>query len=175
MTRTMTRTLMVGLGVAAMMLASAGFAAAAPKAPPDYGVQNPQGLEHCWHPDPVKCFTAGWAGGDEVHIVADPIEVAGTTVEKGTVTFWCQSIVGFKYQIWVSDLEPRTSYTVTTVGSFTTTLGTFRTDPAGYGVLNGMLKLEPGGYYLVLQIRDATGAVVYDTASDGQGFGVFAH
>lgn len=175
MTRTVMRTLVVGLGVGAMLLAGVATATAGPQAPPDYGVQNPQGLDHCWHPDPVKCFTTGWADGDEVHIVADPLEVVGTTDEKGMVTFWCQSIVGFKYQVWVSDLEPSSTYTVTTVGSITTTLGTFRTDPAGYGVLNGMLKLDPGGYFLILQVRDATNAVVYDTASDGQGFMVFAH
>ena len=175
MTRTLLRTLIVGLGLGAMMLTGAGVATAGPKAPPNYGIQNPQGLDGCWHPDPVKCFTTGWADGHEVHIVADPIEIVGTTVEKGTVTFWCQSIVGFKYQIWVSDLEPKSTYTVTTVGSLVTTLGTFRTDPSGYGVLNGLLKLPPGEYYLILQVRDATNAVVYDTTSDGQGFGVFPH
>lgn len=175
MTRTLLRSLIVGLGLGAMILAGAGIATAGPKAPPSFGVQNPQELEHCLHPDPVKCFTAGWADGEEVHIVADPIEVVGTSTEKGIVTFWCQSIVGFKYQIWVSDLEPRSTYTVTTVGSFATTLGTFRTDPAGYGTLNGLLKLPPGEYYLILQVRDATDTVVYDSASDGQGFGVFPH
>lgn len=169
------RTLVVSVGLGAMMVAGVGIATAGPKAPPSFGVQNPQELEHCWHPDPVKCFTTGWADGDEVHIVADPIEPVGTNVEKGVVTFWCQSIVGFKYQIWVSDLEPGARYTVTTVGSLSETLGTFRTDPHGYGTLNGLLKLPPGEYYVVLQVRDATGTVVYDTASDGQGFIVFAH
>ncbi len=175
MTRSLLRTSIVGLGLVAMMLASSGMATAGPKAPPNYGVQNPQELEDCWHPDPVKCFTTGWADGGEVHIVADPIEVVGTTDEKGIVTFWCQSIVGFKYQISVADLEPRATYTVTTVGTVVTTLGSFRTDPAGYGVLNGLLKLPPGGYHLILQVRDATGTVVLDTASDGQGFLVYPH
>lgn len=175
MSRTALRTLIVALALGTMTLSGGGIASAGPGGPPSFGVQNPQGLDECWHPDPVKCFTTGWADGEEVHLVADPIEVTGTELEKGTVTFWCQSIVGFKYQIWVSDLEPASTYTVTTVGSFVTTLGTFRTDPAGYGVLNGMLQLDPGGYFLILQVRDSTGAVVYDTASDGQGFGVFTH
>lgn len=175
MPRTVVRPLIVGLALGVMTLSGAGIATAGPGGPPSFGVQNPQGLDDCWHPDPVKCFTTGWADGHEVHIVADPIEVVGTDVEKGTVTFWCQSIVGFKYQVWVSDLEPSSTYTVTTVGALATTLGTFRTDPAGYGVLNGLLRLDPGEYYLILQVRDGTGAVVYDTASDGQGFRVFPH
>ena len=169
------RTLVVAVGLTAVMLAGSTMATAGPKAPPSYGVQNPQGLEHCWHPDPVKCFTTGWSGDEEVHIVADPIEVVGTDQASGMVTFWCQSILGFKYQIWVEDLEPKATYTVTTVGSFAATLGQFRTDPAGYGTLNGLMKLPPGGYYLMLQIRDGDGTVVLDSASDGQGFGVFGH
>lgn len=174
MRHTILRTLVVVLALGALTLAGAGIASAGPRGPAPYGVQNPQGLDECWHPDPVKCFTTGWADGHEVHIVADPIEVVGTAIETGTVTFWCQSNIGFKYQIWVSALDPQSTYTVTTVGSFVTTLGTFRTDPAGYGVLNGVLTLDPGEYFLILQVRDATGTVVYDTASDGQGFGVFA-
>lgn len=171
MKRNLLRTMIVAVTLALMALTSSGMASAGARAPADYGVQNPQGLEHCWHPDPVKCITTGWASGDEVHIVADPFTGAGT----GMVTFWCQSIVGFKYQIWVADLDPRTTYTVTSIGSFATTLGSFRTDPAGYGTLNGVLKLPPGGYFLILQIRDANNTVVLDTSADGQGFGVFAH
>lgn len=172
MNRHVLRTLIVVAVLTAMTLAASGVAAAGPKAPPDYGVQNPQGLEHCWHPDPVKCFTTGWASGDEVHIVADPLVGDGT----GVVTFWCQSIVGFKYQIWVEGLAPKATYTVTAVGSFSTTLGTFRTDPAGYGTLNGLLKLAPGGYYVILEVRDANGTVVLrGPANDGQGFEVFPH
>lgn len=173
MTRSMTRTLIVLLGLGAMLLMSTSGAFAGPRVPPNFGVQNPQGLEHCWHPDPVKCFTTGWADGKEVHIVADPIEVVGTTDERGIVTFWCQSNIGFKYQLWLSELEPMSTYSVTTVGDFVTTLGTFRTDPAGYGALNGILKLDPGEYYVMLQVRDDVGAVVYDTVTDGQGFVVF--
>ena len=169
------RALIVIVGLVAAVLAGSGVATAGPRAAPNFGVQNPQGLEHCWHPDPVKCFTTGWASGDEVHIVADPIEVVGTTQESGVVTFWCQSIVGFKYQIWVADLEPQAVYTVTTTGSFATTLGTFRTDPKGYGTLNGLLQLPPGDYYLILEVRDTSGTLLLDTASDGQGFGVFGH
>lgn len=169
------RTLVVAVGLAAMIVASAGIATAGPKAPPNFGVQNPQGLDHCWHEDPVKCFQTGWSGDEEVHIVADPIEVPGTFDVKGVVTFWCQSIVGFKYQIWVSELDPKSIYTVTTAGAVVTTLGSFRTDPNGYGTLNGVLKLPAGGYYVMLQVRDSTGTIVLDTVSDGQGFGVFGH
>lgn len=169
------RTLVVAVGLTAVMLAGSAMATAGPKAPPNYGVQNPQGLDHCWHEDPVKCFTTGWSGDDEVHIVADPIEIVDSGQVKGIVTFWCQSIVGFKYQIWVEGLEPKSTYTVTTVGSFVATLGQFRTDPAGYGTLNGLMKLPPRGYFLILQIRDAAGAVILDSASDGQGFRVFGH
>ena len=159
----------------ATLLMGTAIAAAGPKAPPNYGdpagQQNPQELDECWHPDPVKCFTTGWASGHEVHIVADPFTGQGS----GTVTFWCQSIVGFKYQVTVAGLEPQATYTVKTVGSVATTLGTFRSDPSGYGTLNGLLKLTPGSYYLVLQVWDSNGALVMDTHADGQGFGVFAH
>lgn len=176
----MTRFLHRGLtcvvfGMAATLSLGVGVAEAGPKGPPDYGdgagQQNPQGLEHCWHEDPVKCFATGWAQGEEVHIVADPFTGDG----MGVVTFWCQSIVGFKYQIWVAELEPMTTYTVTTTGSLSITLGSFRTDPGGYGTLNGLIKLDPGEYYLVLQVKDDDGVVVLDTHLDGQGFGVFAH
>jgi hypothetical protein len=153
-------------------LLGSGVASAGPRSPANYGVQNPQQLPNCWHPDPVKCFSTGWSSGEEVHVVADPFEGEDGI---GVVTFWCQSNIGFKYQIWVADLEPGSHYTVTTVGTFSTTLGTFRTDPAGYGGLNGVRKLAPGGYYLVLQIRDSSGAIVLDTTADGQGFGVFPH
>ena len=166
--------MVLAVAFVAMLLVGTGIAGAGPKAPPDYGdsagQQNPQGLAHCWHPDPVKCFTTGWAAGEEVHIVADPLVGDGT----GTVIFWCQSNIGFKYQISVAGLDGSAWYTVTTTGSFVRTLGSFRTDPNGYGVLNGLVKLDPGEYHLILEVRDSSGTIVLQSpANDPQGFGVF--
>lgn len=165
--------MVVGTSTVAALLLLPTAALAGPRSTPDFGVKNPQGLR-C-SPDSVKCMTAGWHDGGEVHIVDDPLEGAGDA--SGHVIFWCQSVVGFKYQISVEGLAPKQVFTVTTApmgpGGPVVELGTFRTDPHGYGTLNGVLQLPEGHYGYALEITDADDVVVLDSWGDGQFFGVY--
>lgn len=177
--RRVTRLCISAAAVAALLLVPTA-ALAGPRSTPDFGVKNPQNLG-CSR-DSVKCMTAGWhiddetgERGAEVHIVDDPLEGEGDA--SGSVIFWCQSIVGFKYQLSVEGLAPSQVFTVTVKHNFTKddlgVLGTFRTDPNGYGTLNGVRPLDGGHYAYVLEVTDSDGQVVLDSWGDAQFFGVY--
>lgn len=119
-----------------------------------------------------------------VRIVADPLDPVGGSGADGWVVFRCQSKVGLKYQIIAVDLAPHTTYTVTAAGMYfpadgtplpqTHTLGTFRTDANGGGVLGGVLRLAVGGYDFDVTVSGPAGAVLsVPDAEGGIGFGVY--
>lgn len=166
--------------------------------PPDYGTQNPTGLDFC-PPEFLgveKCFPAAWAFDPStvppshgVHIVTDPLREPSVGLVNdqvpapepgaayGSVTFWCQSVTGFKYQLRFGGLEAGNVYTVTGVGGGTSgpislTFGQFRADANGLATVNGVERFAPGGYEIVIQVWDGS-TLVLDSHLDPQGFGVF--
>lgn len=187
------------IGLLASLLAlfvwAAVPASAAKDEPPDYGEQNPTHLDFC-PPGVDKCFPAAWAFDPStdppshgVHIVTDPLRdpavelVNGAVPEAepgaayGSVTFWCQSVAGFKYQLRLGGLDPGAAYTVTAVGAGTTgpidlTLGRIRADANGLATTNGLERFGPGGYGMVIQVWHGS-HLILDSHLDPQGFGVF--
>lgn len=183
-------TAIVSLAVWAALPALAGT-----DQPPDYGNQNPTELDFC-PPGVEKCFPAAWAFDPStvppshgVHIVTDPLREPGVTLvggevpdpepgaAYGSVTFWCQSVTGFKYQLRLGGLEPGHAYTVTAVGGgssgpISLTLGGFRADANGLASMNGLERFGPGGYGIVIQVWHGS-TLVMDSHLDLQGFGVF--
>jgi hypothetical protein len=124
-----------------------------------------------------------------VHIVTDPLRepsvgLVGGEVSApepgaayGSVTFWCQSVAGFKYQLRFGGLTAGETYMVTAVGGGTggeiaLTFGQFRADANGLAVMNGIEKFGPGGYLIVIQVWQGS-QLVLDSHLDPQGFGVF--
>jgi hypothetical protein len=129
----------------------------------------------------AKCTPAPWAGGER-HVVTDGLSAPdGSVTMTGSVTFWCQSQVGFQYHIAVQGLAPRSSYTVRYVtqaeepGSEidptgpSGVLGTMHTDAKGTGGLNGTLKLPSGFYSFAVQVVDGTGNVVLQPSLEDWG------
>lgn len=184
-----------GLLAVGLVVATTAPAMAAPPGPPDYGVVEPAGFSDkgCpWpdeanddpaHDDAQKCLPGSipWSGNEHngvvsygVRIISDALSGAGDDI--GQVTFRCQSRVGLQYKITVQNLEPRTAYTVHAVrlGPNPTpmVLGSFTTDPAGNGILNGTLHLDGGGYGFLIHVLDAGGAQVLQLAPEPDGPGV---
>lgn len=170
-----------GALVAAALILAATPALAGPPGPPDYGTVNPTGLScppAAWGVE--KCLPAGWAPESSgVHIVTD--EFVDTGAAAGTVTFWCQSINGFKYDVRVHDLDRNATYTVKAVGgglvngapvAVELDLGVLHTDTNGGGTTAGVEQLANGFYELVVQVW-AGSVLVLDTSTDPQGFVVF--
>ncbi|MBI4302478.1 MAG: hypothetical protein HY664_07720 [Chloroflexi bacterium] len=175
----MSRKLIALLALSLLALSLAPVVSAGPPAPPNYGVMEPVS-DACPWPDflnPVleaegvqKCLPTeiNWTSGDGIRIVTDPL--VGSGDDAGSVTFWCESKVGFKYQIVVWNLAPNTSYPVTATDGVTIySLGTIRTDSNGSGVLGGMYQLSPGFYEWDINV----GSVLSSPASDEAGFVVF--
>ena len=114
------------------------------------------------------------APGGQTHIITDPLVGSDAT---GWVTFWCQSKIGFQYNIGTyCGLNPLSEYRVRaygvkiqivsadTPGGIDThegfwinpttltvlellELGTFKTDANGLGGVKGVVKLQSGWLY----------------------------
>lgn len=165
---------------------------------PDSG--NPFPANKCTQAPPWvdKCTPAPWAEGvGERHVVTDSL--AATTdggATSGSVTFWCQSQVGFQYHVALAGLAPSSVYTVRYVTQAEApgaeidpsgpsgVLGTVRTDRTGAGSLDGALPLPAGEYSFALQVVDGNGTVLLEPAieqwgpdgpfaPDTNGFGVY--
>ncbi len=145
-----------------------------------FGNSDPTGHGH--GPGVVKLVPAPWAPEGTLHIVNDPLAATpdGDPDSTGWVIFWCQSKVGFQYNIGVTGLAPLTNYTV--VAEFPgpapdPVLGTLHTDANGLGSFSGVLQLEPGGYFLRINVLDSNDINVLSSgpsgSNDGQGFGVY--
>lgn len=161
---------------------------------------NPFPANKCTQAPPWidKCTPAPWAEGvGERHVVTDGLTAtAAGGAATGSVTFWCQSQVGFQYHVAMAGLAPNSTYTVRYVtqpeepGSQVDptgpsgTLGKVHTDSAGAGSVNGVVRLPAGEYSFAVQALDSNGAVLLEPTieqwgpdgslvPDTNGFGVY--
>ena len=185
---------LVVAGIVLLMALSPALALAGPPSPPDYGKYNPtdqpgQPPEE-WGVE--KVIPSPSAPGGAVRIITDPlVGLVGTDVPAATgwVTFWCQSKIGFKYNIGTIGLNRLSKYGVTAYGvqiqvvppgtagaigiepglwvllSTSTPveldLGTFRTDANGSGGVKGVSRLSAGYVYdLTVEVSDGVTKVL---------------
>ncbi|MCJ7807230.1 MAG: hypothetical protein MUP73_00670 [Dehalococcoidia bacterium] len=185
---------LVVAGIVLLMALSPAIALAGPPSPPDYGKYNPtdqpgQPPEE-WGVE--KVIPSPSAPGGAVRIITDPlVGLVGTDVPAATgwVTFWCQSKIGFKYNIGTIGLNRLSKYGVTAYGvqiqvvppgtagaieiepglwvllSTSTPveldLGTFRTDANGSGGVKGVSRLSAGYVYdLTVEVSDGVTKVL---------------
>ena len=198
----MKKIMLVLAGIALLVaLVPTTIVLAAPPNPPDYGKVDPLNISNIdeFLPQILKVIPAPWVSYTvspeqepyQVHIVNDPLVEVNGSGATGSVTFWCQSQVGFQYQIIASGLASNTSYNVTT--SFLdfvhfefedpTLLGILHTDVNGNGSVRGVIPLPPSTlfpYYLIVGV-DLDGTPVLGPGADpnepfgldGQGFIVY--
>jgi hypothetical protein len=165
---------------------------------PDSGNPFPAGKCTSAPPWVDKCTPAPWAEGiGERHVVTDALAATPAGGDAaGSVTFWCQSQVGFQYHVAVAGLTPGTVHTVRYVTQAEApgaqidptgpsgALGKLRTDRAGAGSVDGTLPLPAGEYAFAVQVVDANGVVLLEPAleqwwpdgpfvPDTNGFGVY--
>jgi len=189
-------TRLIAVGIAIILTALSPIAVlAGPLSPPDYGTYNPTALPDQppeeWGVEKV-IFSPSTPGG-AVRIITDPL--VGLPPADGWVTFWCQSRLGFQYNIGATGLDPVSTYSVKAYGvqiqivppgtagaveiepglwilPSTSTpveldLGTFRTDAKGSGGVKGVAQLPAGYVYDVgTVISDADGTPVLWSPSD---------
>lgn len=167
--------------------------------PPNYGNYNPQNLPGPPEEWGVEKILPSLAPGGQLHIITDPL--VGNAAADGWVTFWCQSKIGFQYNIGTTGLDPLSKYSVHAFGiqalvvapytpgaidtgegfwilivdSVNLHLGTFQTDANGLGGVKGVAKLPAGYSYnvgtVVLDRNDVP--VLWSPADDPNGFLVY--
>lgn len=190
-----TKKIMLGvIGVILLMTLSPAIVLAGTTSPPDYGNYNPLGLlapPESWG---VEKVLPSLAPGGQTHIITDPLDGVGSDA-TGWVTFWCQSKVGFQYNIGTySGLNPLSKYSVRAYGvkikivppgtgtdtgegfwidptTLTTIepleLGTFETDANGLGGVKGVVQLHSGWLYDVgTVVSDIDGHPVLSSPND---------
>jgi len=170
----MKKILLVIYGIMLLMALSSATVLAGPTSPPDYGKYNPHNLLAPPEDWGVEKVLPSHAPGGQTHIITDPL--VGSDA-NGWVTFWCQSKIGFQYNIGTySGLNPLSKYSVRahgvkiqivpagTPGGIDThegfwidpttltvieplELGAFRTDANGLGGVKGVVKLQSGWLY----------------------------
>jgi hypothetical protein len=163
--------------------------------PPDYGKYNPtdqpgQPPEE-WGVEKVIPIPS--APGGVARIITDPLVGIGSPA-TGWVTFWCQSNLGFQYNIGVKGLDRLSTYGVRAWGAqieivpgpgvypivelepglwvdLSTTiyieldLGTFKSDANGLGGVKGVSKLPSGYIYNVaVVVSNSNGVPVLSAA-----------
>jgi hypothetical protein len=200
----MKKTMLVAVGIALILTALSPMAVlAGPPSPPDYGTYNPADLPgqppEEWGVE--KVIPSPSIPGGAVRIITDPL--VGIPPADGLVTFWCQSRLGFQYNIGATGLDPVSTYSVKAYGvqiiivtedtpgaveiepdlwvDFSTLtpleldLGTFRTDANGSGGIKGVAKQSAGYVYDVgTVISDADGTpVLWSPSDDTNGFIVY--
>ena len=170
--------LAIVLGTILSLTTSSAVFAGSPS-PPDYGIPNPIDLEG----------VGDWVEKalPSTHIVTDPLSpVEDGPDAEGWVTFWCESTLGFQYNIGTTGLERLSWYSVKTYGvklqivsegtpdaveiedglwvlwppvvMEPLDLGTFKTDVNGSGGVRGVARLQGGYAYMIWgQIFDISG------------------
>jgi len=186
----------------------ASTALAGPPSAPDYGVVDPVGITNLppqWMSDVDKIIPAPSTPFGQIHIVTDPLMVNWPTdnTTQGWTTFWCQSTVGFQYNIGATGLEARSRYNVHAVGGSVEyslvevpgaiplepgvwvlpwtaapvdlDLGQFVSDAGGSGGVKGAVRLTAGRAYEVITVISASGGtpVLSTPADDANGFMVY--
>jgi hypothetical protein len=199
----MKKTMLVAVGVALLLTALSSVAViAGPPSAPNYGTYNPANLADQppeeWGVE--KVIPSPSTPGGAVRIITDPLE--GPTAD-GWVTFWCQSRLGFQYDIGATGLDPLSTYGVNAYGvqiqivppgtgdaveiepglwilpstavPIELDLGTFRTDANGLGGVKGVSRLLAGYVYDVeTVISDADDTpVLWSPEDDPNGFIVY--
>jgi len=187
------------VGVAIPLSLSWDTALAGAPTPPDYGQYNPQDLPGPPEEWGVEKILPSLAPGGQTRIITDPL--VGDAAASGWVTFWCQSTIGFQYNIGTTGLDPLSKYSVHadgikavvvapgTPGAIDTGegfwilivdtvelhLGTFQTDANGLGGVKGMAKLPTGYVYSVgTVVHDSDDLpVLWSPADDPNGFSVY--
>ena len=190
------------LAAIALLLALSPMAvfAGAPS-PPNYGKVDPVGL---WPPPPypplsvltdVEKVLPSKAPDGQSRIINDPLVPTGQgSSASGWVIFWCQSQMGFQYNIGATGLNPLSTYSVHAVGvkaQIVTSdtpgaeyvpgediwikivgfpdldLGKLRTDANGSGGVKGVTQLEGVYLYIVSTVvRDSIGNTALATPED---------
>ncbi len=188
----MKKTMLVAVGIAVILMVLSPVAVlAGPPSPPDYGRYNPTDLPgqppEEWGVE--KAIPSPSAPEGAVRIITDLLAGEG----DGWVTFWCQSRLGFQYNIGVTGLDGLSRYSINASGGqilivpedtpgavelepglwvdFSTLtpvelyLGTFKTDANGRGGVNGVTKLSSGYVYEVaVVVSDSDGVPVLGPA-----------
>ena len=182
----MKRTILVAIGVAVVLMVVSPVAIlAGPPSAPNYGRYNPTNLPEQppeeWGVE--KVIPSHRAPGGAVRIITDPLD--GSPPADGWVTFWCQSHLGFQYNIGATGLDSLSRYSVEADGaqipivtedtpgaveiepglwvSFNSStpialdLGTFRTDANGSGGVRGVSRLPAGYVYDVTTVISNAG------------------
>jgi hypothetical protein len=197
-------TRLIAVGIALILTALTSVTVlAGPPSPPDYGKYNPADLPgqppEEWGVE--KVIPSPSAPGGAVRIITDPLE--GLPPADGWVTFWCQSRLGFQYNIGATGLDPLSTYGVKAYGAqilivteetpgaveiepglwvdFSTLtpieldLGTFRTNGNGSGGTNGVSRLPAGYAYDVGTVIFDAGdtPVLWSPSDDTNGFIVY--
>lgn len=167
--------------------------------PPNYGNYNPQDLTGPPEEWGVEKILPSLAPGGQLHIITDPL--VGDAEANGWVTFWCQSKIGFQYNIGTTGLDPLSKYSVHAFGiqavvvdpytpgaidtgegfwiqivdSVNLNLGTFQTDANGLGGVKGVAKLPAGYSYNVGTVVSNSDnvPVLWSPSDDPNGFLVY--
>lgn len=195
----MKRLMLAVATISLLMALSPAVALAGPPSPPDYGNYNPLGLVGPPESWGVEKILPSLAPGGQTHIVTDPL--IGPSA-SGWVTFWCQSKVGFQYNIGATGLNPLSRYSVRAFGiqaiivppgtpdaidtgegfwilivdpALDLNLGKFMTDANGLGGVKGVAQLPAGYLYDVgTVVFDGAGIpVLWSPADDPNGFLVY--
>jgi len=169
--------------------------------PPNYGKVDPVGIWPSYMP-PLsaltgveKVFPSSPAPGGQIHIITDPLIPVGDDADaSGWVTFWCQSQIGFQYNIGATGLDPLSRYSVEANGikgqivppstpgaidsgegfyyvvvdpAYHLDLGILKADANGLGGVKGVIQLESGCLYILwTAVRDSSGALVLGSPVD---------
>ncbi len=199
----MKKTMLVAVGIALLLTALSSVAViAGPSSAPNYGRYNPANLPDQppeeWGVE--KVIPSPSTPGGAVRIITDPLE--GPTAD-GWVTFWCQSRLGFQYDIGATGLDRLSTYSVNAYGvqiqivppgtedaveiepglwilpstavPIELDLGTFRTDANGLGGVKGVSRLLAGYVYDVETVISDAGdtPVLWSPEDDTNGFTVY--
>lgn len=196
----MKKVILAVLGVVLLVALSSTSALAGSPSPPNHGKVDPVGI---WPPymPPLnlltgveKVFPSSPAIG-QIHIITDPLVPVGEDPDaNGWVTFWCQSTVGFQYNIGATGLDPLSRYSVSANGlkaqivpagtpdaidsgegfyyvvvdpAYHLDLGTLKADANGSGGVKGVTQLQNGRLYILwTEVRASNGALVLVTPGD---------
>jgi hypothetical protein len=168
--------------------------------PPNYGTVDPVGI---WPPymPPLNLLTGvekvipSSPAIGQIHIITDPlVRVGDDTDANGWVTFWCQSQIGFQYNIGATGLDPLSKYSVYANGvkaqivppgtpgaidsgegfyyvvvdpNYHLDLGTLKADANGSGGVKGVAQLQSGCLYILWTVvGDSNGAPVLGSPVD---------
>jgi hypothetical protein len=194
--------MLVAVGIILLLALSSTPVLAGSPNPPNYGTVDPVKIWPSYLPpltDPSmsgveKVIPIPNAPGGQVHIITDPLVLVDDEGDaSGWVTFWCQSQIGFQYNIGATGLNRLSTYQVYSAGfdyllaaegdegavyigegmwgipqpPLGLDLGTLKTDADGSGGVKGVAKLSSGHIYILWTIvNDGTNTTVLGSPED---------